>query len=261
MRIVTSLLQLARPYSTLLAFLSVLVPVFVRTSDIALSVERALPLLFISICTFVSNDLDDIDKDRINHPERPLPRGHILPSCVATFYFFSLALALLTTRYFIPVPAAFLYYLLLILCISYHYVVDYLPAAKAAYVAAASCLPLLILAAFYPAETALYIVAVAEFAFMLGREICKDILDRDGDPDSILHRIPAARMAAGAFAMQSVALILLTPLLLTPYRVLEFAGMTLLLACSYVLWFRADRRRTATAVMKANIFLGLSFLV
>lgn len=262
MHLIKSVLRLLRPYSSLLAFLSILIPLYVRTNDFVLSAARAAPLLFVSMCTYLSNDLDDIEKDKVNHPDRPLPSGSLAPPFVAILYYIWLALALFTIRHFIvSVHISFLYYLLLLLCISYNYVVEYLPGLKAIYVAAASSIPVLILVAYYPNETALYRIAIALFAFMLGRELCKDLLDRAGDPVSFLHRIPATRMAQLAFSAQAVGLALLIPRIVDIYHFIDLVSMSALLALSYSFWFRLERRVAATTLMKLSIFLGLYFLL
>ena len=169
MRLLRATVQILRLDMSLLAFLSIFVPVLVRTNDLRESVRKAAPLLFIGMCTFIINDLDDIEKDRTNHPSRPLPSGQIQPVFVAVLYFMCLAGALLTTLFCITGEyVVFLYYLVLTLCISYSYVVEYLPAFKALYVAGASAIPVLIVIAYYPNETTLYLVAAANFSFMLG---------------------------------------------------------------------------------------------
>jgi geranylgeranylglycerol-phosphate geranylgeranyltransferase len=261
-RLANAVLQMARPYSSLLTFLSILVPVWARTDDLSLSLREAAPLLFVSICTFLINDLDDIEKDKINHPERPLPSGYVSPVFVAILYYTCLALALFTTRFCIDSSsAAFLYYLLLTMCISYGYVVEYLPGVKALYVAAASSIPVLILVAYFPNDIKLYRVAVALFSFMLGRELCKDLLDRPGDPISFLHNIEPQRIATFAFAAQGAGLILLSLRIVARFAIVDLLLMIALLVLSYLCWFTFGRQRSATALMKVVIFLGLYFLL
>src|SRR3982751_2759981 len=137
MGLARSTLHITRPYSSLLAFLSILVAVFGRSGNLSLSLGRAAPLLFISFCTYIINDLDDIEKDRINHPDRPLPKGELKPTFVTIVYFICLASALFTTRIYIgATPTSFLYYLVLIASISYRYIVEYLASLKPVYVAA-----------------------------------------------------------------------------------------------------------------------------
>jgi len=257
-----ALLQITRPSSTLLTFLSVLVPIYVRTSDLGISLRRALPLLFASICTFIGNDLDDIDKDRINHPDRPLPSGHVAPAIAASAYFISLILGLLSVRFYVGTNRiAFLYYALLATWISYHYVVEFLPAIKAPYVASVSVLPVLIIAAYYPSEPTPRYVAVALFLFMLGRELCKDLPDRPGDPKSVLHLVRPTSVARFAFIIQVIGLVLLGLRVRDLFTGTIFAAMLACVAFAYLCWFRWARVVTALRVMQGVLFLGLCFLL
>jgi geranylgeranylglycerol-phosphate geranylgeranyltransferase len=214
------------------------------------------------MCTFIINDLDDVEKDRINHPERPLPSAQVPPYLVALFYYVCLASALLTIRFCIGAHyISFFYYLLLTLSISYSYVVEYLPAMKPVYVAGASSIPVLIVTTYYPRETSLYWVAVAIFFFNLGRELCKDLPDRPGDPVSVLHAIDPRRVAVAAFGFQAAGLGLLSLHIKTLLGFLAILVMAMLFAVAYICWFRLDRVTQALALMKAMIFCGLYFLL
>lgn len=262
MRILRAILKIVRPSSSLLAFFSVLLPLLVRTSDLSVSFQRALPLLFGSMCTFIVNDLDDIEKDRVNHPERPLPSGELKPAFVAVLYYCCLASALLSIRFGIGTdPISSLYYLLLIMAISYSYVVDYLPGIKPLYVALASTGPVLIIVQYYPHETSLYAVAFALLFFVLGRELCKDLPDRPGDPKSFLHALEPRSVAIISFVSQSAGIILLSLQVETLFGFLNILLMGILIVLSYVSWLRWDRLTTALALMKGTIFLGLFFLI
>lgn len=262
MRLTRAILCLTRPYTSVLSFLSILLPVYVRTNSLGVGVSQAAPLLFISICTFVINDLDDVEKDRINHPERPLPSGEISPNVVVVFYYICLALALFTTRFGVTSDeAAFLYYLILTLSISYGYVVEYLPTIKAPYVAGTSTLPVLILTALFPNEHALYLIAFAVFAFMLGRELCLDVIDRPGDPVSLLHKVDNQRIAIFAFASQGAGLLLISFQIATAVALLVFLTMVVSVALASMFWFWHRQRRVATGLMKVTVYLGLYFLV
>jgi 4-hydroxybenzoate polyprenyltransferase len=235
-------------------------PLFARTGNLKLALARAVPLLFIAMCTFIINDLDDVERDRINHPARPLPRGEVKPEFVVGLYFVCLALALFTTRFCVPASVAFWYYTVLLMSISYGYVVEYLSIIKPWYVAAASSIPIVILLRYYPQESALYRVGVALFVFMLGRELCKDVVDRPGDPTSPLHRVPADRVARLAFASEVVGLLLLVPGATHALPAIDLLIMTALLALAYLCWFKWHRTARAVGIMKVVIFLGLYFL-
>jgi geranylgeranylglycerol-phosphate geranylgeranyltransferase len=256
-------LRLMRPYSSGLAILSILVAMFARTRDLTLSLQAAVPLLFGAMCTYIVNDLDDVEKDRINHPNRPLPKGDITPTSVAVLYYSCLAVALLTTRLYVHhIETAFLYYSGFAACISYRYVVEYLPPLKPLYVAATTTVPLLILITYFPADAPhLRMVAVALFLSMLGRELCKDLPDRPGDPVSLLHRVNPKHVAWAAFIMQGLAVIILCRQVRDTLAAICLLAMFVVLALSYVYWFRWNRQTLALALMKLELLFGLYFLI
>ena len=262
MQILRAILRLTRIDSSLLGFLAIFLPLLVRTTDAALSFRRAIPLLFICVCTFIANDLDDIDRDRVNHPERPLPSRHLTPTVAVILYFMFLAAALFSTRHFVPPDIAFLYYALIALTISYGYVVDCLPGFKTPYVAAATSIPVLIVATSYPGETRLYLVAASVFFLTMGREICMDIKDRPGDAHSFMQKFRPAPLAVAAFSMQAIGMLLL---MLQARKklgdVIDLLAMACLLAMSGVYWFKFASYRLAIILMKFPLFVGLYFLI
>lgn len=257
-----AILRIVRPPSSSIAFLSVLLPLLARTNDLRFSLPKALPLLFGSMCTFIVNDLDDIEKDRINHPDRPLPSGELNPAFVAILYYCCLASALLAIRFGVGTnPISFLYYLGLVVAISYRYVVEYLPAIKPIYVALASSGPVIVIVQYYPQETDLYAVAVAVFLCVLGRELCKDLPDRPGDPVSLLHRLEPRRVALISGGCQTAGIALMSLRVETILGLLNVLLMALLVVLSYIFWLRWNRLTTALGLMKGTIFLGLFFLI
>lgn len=255
------MLQLTRIDSSVLGFLSLFIPMYVRTNHLSLSLGRAVPLLFICMCTFIANDIDDLERDRTNHPERPLVEGHLNATLAAVSYFVCLGLALFLTRQYVDQRIAFWYYSLMILAISYSYVVEYIPSIKAPYVAVAISLPLVVVAVSYPKERRLWLVAAAGFLFALGRELCMDIVDRPGDLVSLLHRIPPRPLAVAAFSIQAGGLTLLLVQLRGGLDVLVVVLMTLVLVVAGVFWFRRRKQKAAYRLMKLQLLLGMYFLV
>ena len=262
MRIFHSIVRIVRLPSSLLAFASVLLPLLARTSDLHLSLQRALPLLFGSMCAFIINDLDDAEKDKINHPDRPLPSKELQPALVAVLYYFCLASALLSIRFGVGAHRiAFFYYVGIAVAISYRYVVEYLPILKPIYVALTSTGPVIVIVQFYPHEVSLYAVALAIFFFMLGRELCKDLPDRLGDPESFLHTIEPRHVAIISGVCQTAGIVLIALRVETPIGALNILLMTILVVVSYVYWLRWGRLTTALGLMKGVLFLGLFFLL
>jgi len=259
--VLRAILRLTRLSSSLLGALAVFVALIARTKDFRLGLGNALPLLFIGMCTFIANDLEDLEKDRVIHPERPLPARDLTPAFAAIFYFVSLAAALFLTRYFVAQGIAFWYYGLAIMSISYVYIVDGLPSLKSIYVAAASSIPILIVARSYPSEARLNVIAGSVFLFTLGREICGDIQDRAGDAICYLHRFKPSSLAVAAFSINALGIVLLA---FAVRRLGEFAdllAMTFILAMAGLYWFKLQRHRRATLLMKMQLFVGLYLLV
>lgn len=261
MVLLRAILRLIRLSSSLLGALAIFLALLARTKDFGFSLGKAIPLFFIALCTFIANDLDDLERDRVNHPERPLPARHLTPEFAAVLYFVSVALALFSTRYFVAHDIAFWYYGLMILSISYGYIVECLPSVKTPYVAAASSMPVLVVATSYPNEPRLFIVAASTFLFMLGREMCKDVLDRAGDVVSYIHRFKPTSVAVVSFSLQLIGLLLLASETHQPGDIVALLTMTFLLTLSGVYWFKLARYRRATLLMKIQLFAGLYFLV
>lgn len=260
MLILRAILRLTRLDSSLLGFIAIFLPLLVRTHNLALSLGRAVPLLFICMCTFIANDLDDRERDMVNHPDRPLPAHHLTPAVAAVLYFTFLGLALFSTRHYVSQDIAFWYYALFILSISYGLIVDCLPSLKAPYVAVASSVPILIVAAWYPHETKLYLVAGAVFLLTIGRETCMDIKDRAGDAVSFMHRFRPVPLAVAAFSLEASGLVLLAVQIREPGGIVVLLAMIFLLALSGVYWFKVANYKRAIILMKLQFFVGAYFL-
>jgi 4-hydroxybenzoate polyprenyltransferase len=261
MRFVLLVFHLIRVDATIAAFLAIFLPSYTRTSDLSLSLKRAVPLLFICICTFVANDLNDMERDEINHPQRPLAASRLAPTVAAMLFFVSLFAALFSTHYFAAPSAAFWYYALISVSISYSLLVDWLPSLKAPYVAAAETVPILITLSSYPSEPRIYGVAIAVLFHSLGREICKDIADRPGDGVSFVRTLRPRPLAAAAFLLQVVPLVTLS---LHSHSVQDYfvvATMTLCIAFSSINWFILINFDRALVLLKLTLFLGLYFLL
>jgi 4-hydroxybenzoate polyprenyltransferase len=256
-----ALVRLTRLSTASLSALAVFVAFMGRTKNFRLSLGNAAPLLFIGMCTFIANDLEDLEKDRLIHPDRPLPARKLTPEFAAILYFVSLGVALFSTRHFVAQDIAFWYYGLAVASISYVYIVDGLPSLKTVYVAAASSIPVLIIARSFPDEPRLYVFTGSVFLFTLGREICGDIQDRDGDAVSYLHRFSPTSLAVFAFSLNALGVVLLAFQVRRPAEIADVLGMTFILAVAALYWFKLHRHRRASLLMKLQLFVGLYLLI
>lgn len=260
MQILAAIIRLTRLDSSLLGLVAIFLPLVARTNNWKLSLSRAIPLLFASMCTFIANDLNDIEKDRVNHPARPLPSETLPPALAVILYFASLVAALFLTRYYVTEGISFLYYALILLSLSYVYIVDYAPSLKAPYVGLISSIPVLIVAAWYPNETKLYFLAASFLLLCTGRELCMDIKDRAGDTVSFVQTFSATRLAVAAFILQGLALALLAFQTRRMGEMIALGTMIALLVLSWTSWFRRSNYQMAIIVMKLQFFAGLYFL-
>lgn len=242
-------------------FLAVFLPLAVRTSDLIVSCRYALPTLFISMCIFIVNDIDDIESDKVNHPDRPLPSGRLLPSVAAGFYFICFALALFTSKLLVPQETSFLHYLFLFLAINYKYVEEYAPNFKAFYAAILLSFPVLLAVSLLPDANELYLVVATSFLFILGRELCMDFLDQAGDQPSFITSISRRFLTTLAFSVQGVGLLLLVPLTMVPMDALVLLIIVALSFSSFYLWVQPTKGWWAIQVMKLQMFGGLYFLL
>lgn len=256
-----AMLRLTRLGTSLLGFVAIFLPLLARTHDLQTSLGRAIPLLFACMCTFIANDLDDVERDRVNHPWRPLPAGHLTPTVAGIMYFTCLFLALFTTKYYVTPGVAFWYYSFIIISTSYGYTVKCFPSLKPPHVATAGSILVLIVAAWYPNETRLYIVAGSLFFITVGREICLDIRDRAGDTVTFMHRFNPMALGFVGFCLEATGLLLLVVQLRKLQDVGVLLSMTFLLALAAFYWFKFASYRRATLIMKMLFVVGLYFLI
>ena len=256
-----AILRLLRLDSCVAPFLAILIPVFLKTNDLALSFGRAIPVLFIYLCAFIANALDDVEKDKVNHPERPLPAHQLTSAFAAILYFISLFSALFLIEHYVPERIAFWYYGLTAISISYGYIVDFLPGLKAPYVAATVSVVPLMIAAWFPNEARLYRVAGATFLVTVAKEICMDIRERPGDPVSFMHRVRPIPLAITAFAMQALGLLLLALQIRRLGDMIDLLAMASVLAISTFHWFKLMNYKRAILLMKLQFILGIYFLI
>ncbi|HMT21841.1 MAG TPA: UbiA family prenyltransferase, partial [Promineifilum sp.] len=104
---VRGLYKLSRPMSTLTGVLAVVLGGYVAGTGawdkIALA---ALATLFVSAAANAWNDYRDIDIDRINQPQRPLPSGMVSPRAALIFSIVLAALSILLAAFISPAALA-----------------------------------------------------------------------------------------------------------------------------------------------------------
>ncbi len=255
-----ALFQLVRAPRAVLVSSIVLFALYLRTANWGMSLIHALPLMLICMIGFLINNLHDIEKDRQNHPDRPLPRGAISVGAGAVAFFALLATVLTFIRLLMPHEIAFLYVLGLLGMINYNYVVSYLWPLKNAYAAAVTTLPLFVIWQLSPPAAPLAVIAVSLFLHTLGTEMLSDLRDWRGDAQTIVKWLGVRAATLTAFACKLGAGILLLACATTASAIATALAVLLVEGILAFLWVSDFHRRQLTIAMTAQVAIGACLL-
>ena len=213
----------------------------------------------ICLMIYATNDLNDIEKDQENHPERAIPSGTLTPAQGALFFFITLGVTLLWIRLFIPGRSAFVYLCGIIIGINYSYVVSFLWPLKNVYVALKAVLPLFLLWQITSPAHPLFNIATATALYVVGAEILSDVNDLQGD--SITPAKWMGRYAASiGFAFQLAGGMVLLVSAQDWIEISLAAGAVLSAGLLAMLWHRNWRRRSLVRWSAIEVAIGSYFL-
>ncbi len=181
MKQIKGLYKISRPLSTLSGALAVVLGGYVAGTGEWLNILLAtLATLLISSAANAWNDYMDIEIDKINQPQRPLPAGMVSPRVVLVFSFVAAGLSVVVAA-FINLPAFIIALSSAVLLYVYSWrlkstvllgnaTVAFISALSAVFggVAAGNVIPSLWL-------------AVIIFTAIMGREVLKTMADYEGD--------------------------------------------------------------------------------
>ncbi len=264
---IKGLYKLSRPLSTLTGVLAVFLGGYVAgTGAWDKILLAALATLFVSASSNAWNDYRDIDIDRINQPQRPLPAGMVSPRAALVF---SVVLAVLSV-----VLAALINPTALVIAAAsnlllYAYSVwlkstVLLGNATVALISALS--PVFGGVAAGNARPSLWLGAII-FVGILAREVLKTLADYEGDK---AHGVRTISTAIGPRAARTVfflllgitAIVMLAPYLLGDYKPIYAAivGLGVFPVALYVI-LRTTRDRTGPQLERLSQILKYDFLV
>lgn len=261
------LYKISRPLSTLTGVLAVILGGYVAGTGawdkIALA---ALATLFVSAAANAWNDYRDIDIDRINQPQRPLPSGMVSPRAVLIF---SIALAVLSvglaalispTALLIAVASNVLLYVYSVWLKS----TVLLGNATVALISAMS--PVFGGVAAGNVRPSLWLGAII-FVGILGREVLKTLADYDGDQAHHVRTIstaigPRAARTVFFFLLGATAIVMLAPYLAGHYHAVYawIVALGVFPVAIYVI-IRVTRERTGPQLERLSQLLKYDFLI
>lgn len=261
------LYKISRPMSTLTGVLATVLGGYVAGTGEWLNIALAgLATLFVSAAANAWNDVQDIEIDRINQPQRPLPSGMISLQTARVFSFVLAGLSILTAA-FISWPAALI--ALVSNLILYLYSVRLkstvlLGNATVAFISALSTVFGGVAAGnVYPS---LWLAGVI-FAGIMGREVLKTLADYEGDLSEQVRTISTVwggRVARTAFflLLGATSIIMLAPYAAELYKPIYawIVGLGVIPIAVYVI-ILVTYYRTGPELERLSQILKWDFLV
>jgi geranylgeranylglycerol-phosphate geranylgeranyltransferase len=258
--VVVPALKISRLPSCTVAFLTVLLPTYAHTHDPGRSLAASVPMFIICMCTFVLNDLNDIDRDRTNHPERPLPSGAISLRATAALFIMTFLGSIITIRLLTDPALHLLYLAILLFSLGYSPIADCLPKVKTFYVAAIILVGLILVAKTVKMEMDIRLLLTA-FLFVLGREMLMDAQDAAGDGDTIAKWVAPKNATFLAFGLQALGVFILFSAVNAAREAIAASLIAVLLVAIVWGWRKEDRRRQLLQLMQVQMLSGIAFLL
>jgi geranylgeranylglycerol-phosphate geranylgeranyltransferase len=218
----------------------------------------------------VLNDIVDLESDKINHPERPLPKGEISRSSALIYTGFLIVLALLLAFTVSPVHLAATF-IPIVLLVVYAFFLKQTPLAGNLLVAVLVAYSLLFGALGGEQIGSLIIPAVLAFLLNICREIVKDLQDKEGDLALGVTTSAVLPLRLLYIIVYGCAL-LYVPLMIIPYIQGEFGILYLIICLAltlplHLVWIKKFKRASTSAhyhgaakLLKLEMLAGLGAL-
>lgn len=265
--------KLIRPLNCFIAFIAVLVSIFVLNPDFIISkffVSVLASTIVLMVCGAgnVLNDYLDKDIDRTNHPDRPIPSGKVSASEALVFSIVLFMLALSLSIYISLVAKIVSVMTLFITILSMLIIVTYEGITKSKGLSGNICVSVLTGLVFIYAGSVVSEYLKATFLFLLafvanlGREIAKDIEDLEGDR-SKRRTLPmkiGVQRAKGVSAAMFLSAIALSPFphfifsFTSKYIALIMLSDAIFIIASVMLFYNV---RKAQKISKVAMIVGL----
>ncbi|MDS0256417.1 UbiA family prenyltransferase [Thermoplasmatales archaeon AK] len=209
-----SWVRIIRPVNGIMGIVGTVV-----SAIIALGIDltpRLVTVAIASVCVFlvisggnVINDIVDVETDRINHPERPLPSGKISRNAALYFSVFSFGLAIVLSALFISVYSVILVILAEGLLVSYEIKTKKLGLTGNITISILVGLIFIFGGVSVGVVTRMVLLFIMATLANFSREIIKDIQDMEGDVDRKtfprLHGVKSSAIIAIASVVAAVA--------------------------------------------------------
>jgi geranylgeranylglycerol-phosphate geranylgeranyltransferase len=264
---IKGLYKLSRPLSTLTGVLAVILGGYVAGTGawdkIALA---ALATLFVSAAANAWNDYRDIDIDRINQPQRPLPSGMVSPRAALVFSIVLAALSVIVSAFISPAALVIAIASNVLLYVYSVWLKSTVLLGNATVALISAMSPVFGGVAAGNARPSLWLGAII-FVGILGREVLKTLADYEGDK---AHRVRTIATAIGPrtartvffFLLGATAIIMLVPYLFGFFEPVYayIVALGVFPVAIYVI-IRVTRERTGPQLERLSQILKYDFLI
>ena len=272
MRKILYFIELSRPINGLIAFISVFLGALLASG----SLSPLINVFIVAIAAFLIlsagnalNDFCDVEIDKINKPQRPIPSGKITRKEALTFAVILLEIG--TGMGILINLTAFLIALSVSICLAFYAIwLKRTPLAGNIVVGLLTAVIFISGGVAVNSLSGMIIPAIFAFLFTTAREIVKDIEDIEGDRKAGAKTIPifwGARVAMYLIFifMASVIIFSIIPYLAQVYSWKYLIAVVLgvdcfLCYCMASLWQNLSQKNVARIqkLMKVDIFVGLA---
>jgi geranylgeranylglycerol-phosphate geranylgeranyltransferase len=270
---IRGLVELTRPANAVAAGVLPVVGAFVALD--AVGGDSALAIGVASLVTMLAtgagmaiNDYFDREIDRVNDPDRPIPRGAVSPAGALAFSVALFVLTIALTLVLLPRLAVFIAVVNLLALVTYTELFKGLPGVGNALVSYLVGSAFLFGGAAVGNATATLVLALLAALANFAREVVKDVEDVAGDREEGLHTLPIAVGERRALVVAAVALSVAVVASPVPYLRETFGVAYLVLvapADAVMLWasYRSfDDATAGQSLLKYGMFLAtVAFVV
>ena len=264
---IKGLYKLSRPLSTLTGVLAVLLGGYVAgTGEWGRIAVAAVATLFVSAAANAWNDYRDIDIDRINQPQRPLPSGMVSPRAALVFSVTLAALSIVLAAFLGPLALAIAVASNVLLYVYSVWLKSTVLLGNATVALISAMSPVFGGVAAGNVRPSLWLGAII-FVGILGREVLKTLADYEGDR---AHGVRTIATAIGPRAARTIffcllgatAIVMLAPYLAGHYeRVYAWIVALGVFPVAVYVIIRVTRDRTGPQLERLSQILKYDFLI
>jgi len=190
---ISSLIRISRPINVIISIISVLITAFILKIDYfsTLVLITCLVVAGFTIFSNVINDIFDLKTDKINRPNKPLPKQKISIQNAVNFLIIELILCISITQQLNPLAKNIVYYIILPIIITYTPIFKSVPLLGNFLIGTTLGLVFLFSeASFLNQFGFMWIPALLATHLTILRELLKDIEDHEGDYKSGITTFP-----------------------------------------------------------------------